>query len=87
MEIFWFWSFFLILQSFTASLINPTEWVSKLSLQIKPVEPVLDAGAQIQQMVNVECVEDYTGNGWAIVVTWCIFINIYILNYISEVDT
>ncbi|XP_066903440.1 AP-2 complex subunit alpha isoform X2 [Halyomorpha halys] len=45
---------------FTASLLNPNEWVTKLSLQIKPVEPVLDAGAQIQQMVNVECVEDYT---------------------------
>ncbi|XP_014275027.1 AP-2 complex subunit alpha isoform X1 [Halyomorpha halys] len=48
------------LQGFTASLLNPNEWVTKLSLQIKPVEPVLDAGAQIQQMVNVECVEDYT---------------------------
>lgn len=48
------------LQGFTASLISPSDWTSKLSLQIKPVEPVLDAGAQIQQMVNVECVEDYT---------------------------
>lgn len=48
------------LQGFSATLINPNEWVSKLSLQVKPVEPVLDAGAQIQQMVNVECAEDYT---------------------------
>lgn len=28
---------------------------------MRPVEPVLEAGAQIQQMVNAECVEDYTG--------------------------
>lgn len=48
------------LQSFSAGLINPSDWISKLSLQIKPVEPTLEAGAQIQQMVNVECVEDYT---------------------------
>ncbi|XP_024215585.1 AP-2 complex subunit alpha-like [Halyomorpha halys] len=49
------------LQCFTASLLNPNEWVSKLSLQIKPIEPVIDAGVQVQQMVNVECVEDYSG--------------------------
>ncbi|KAL1110163.1 hypothetical protein AAG570_008240, partial [Ranatra chinensis] len=48
------------LQNFTASILNPSDWVPKLSLQIKPVEPVLEAGAQIQQMVNAECVEDYT---------------------------
>jgi hypothetical protein len=28
---------------------------------VKPVEPVLEAGAQIQQLVNAECVEDFTG--------------------------
>lgn len=27
---------------------------------MKPVEPVLEGGAQIQQMVNAECVEDYS---------------------------
>ncbi|KAK9510906.1 hypothetical protein O3M35_005584 [Rhynocoris fuscipes] len=47
------------LQNFSSNIINPAEWLSKLSLQIKPVEPVLEAGAQIQQMVNVECVQDY----------------------------
>lgn len=34
---------------------------SKLSIQMKPVEPVLEAGAQIQQMLNAECIDNYTG--------------------------
>ena len=29
---------------------------------MKPVEPVLEAGAQIQQMINAECVDDYIGS-------------------------
>ncbi|KAG1663189.1 AP-2 complex subunit alpha [Nymphon striatum] len=28
-------------------------------LQIKPVEPVVKAGAQVQQMINIECLEDF----------------------------
>lgn len=28
---------------------------------MKPVEPTLEAGAQIQQMINAECIDDYTG--------------------------
>ncbi|XP_075234672.1 adaptor protein complex 2, subunit alpha [Lycorma delicatula] len=47
------------LQSFSATLLDPGDWVTKLNIQVKPVEPVLEAGAQIQQMVNAECVEDY----------------------------
>lgn len=31
----------------------------KLNVQIKPVEPTLEAGAQIQQMLTAECVDDY----------------------------
>ena len=27
---------------------------------MKPVEPILEGGAQIQQMVNAECIEEYT---------------------------
>lgn len=33
----------------------------KLNVQIKPVEPTLDAGAQIQQMLTAECIDDYRG--------------------------
>ncbi|KAJ2949007.1 hypothetical protein O0L34_g5947 [Tuta absoluta] len=31
----------------------------KLNVQMKPMEPVLEAGAQIQQMLTAECIEDY----------------------------
>jgi len=48
------------LQNFSVALQNPSEWVNKLNIQVRPVEPVLEAGAQIQQMVNAECIEDYT---------------------------
>ncbi|KAG8285736.1 AP-2 complex subunit alpha-2 [Homalodisca vitripennis] len=47
------------LQNLSANLQNPGEWVNKLNIQVRPVEPVLEAGAQIQQMVNAECIEDY----------------------------
>ncbi|KAK9497748.1 hypothetical protein O3M35_004412 [Rhynocoris fuscipes] len=47
------------LQNFSTELINSNEWISKLCVQIKPVESLLEAGAQIQQMINVECVDDY----------------------------
>lgn len=48
------------LSTFAVVLANPVEWINKLNMQIKPIEPILDAGAQIQQMVNAECVDDYT---------------------------
>lgn len=28
-------------------------------MQVKPVEPVIEAGAQVQQFINVECAEDF----------------------------
>ncbi|XP_031336626.1 AP-2 complex subunit alpha-like [Photinus pyralis] len=31
-----------------------------MSIQMKPVEPLLEAGAQIQQLINAECIDDYT---------------------------
>nr|KAF6398418.1 adaptor related protein complex 2 subunit alpha 2 [Molossus molossus] len=31
-----------------------------LSLQTKPVDPTVDGGAQVQQVVNIECVSDFT---------------------------
>nr|CAH7739355.1 unnamed protein product [Callosobruchus chinensis] len=48
------------LQNFASTLSWPDENATKLSVQMKPVEPVLEAGAQIQQMINAECVDDYT---------------------------
>lgn len=48
------------LQSFVPSLLWADDQASKLSIQMKPVEPILEAGAQIQQMVNAECIDDYT---------------------------
>ncbi|CAH0771764.1 unnamed protein product [Bemisia tabaci] len=48
------------LHNFVTALSNPSDWISKMNIQLKPVEPVLEAGAQIQQTVNAECVEDYT---------------------------
>ncbi|VEN64083.1 unnamed protein product [Callosobruchus maculatus] len=48
------------LQSFSSTLSWPDENATKLSVQMKPVEPVLEAGAQIQQMINAECIDDYT---------------------------
>ncbi|KAI5644256.1 AP-2 complex subunit alpha-2 [Phthorimaea operculella] len=32
----------------------------KLNVQMKPMEPVLEAGAQIQQMLTAECIEDFS---------------------------
>lgn len=34
--------------------------VTKLNVQMKPMEPILPAGAQIQQMLTAECIEDYS---------------------------
>lgn len=48
-----------VLQNFVPSISCPDDISSKLNIQVKAVEPVLDAGAQIQQMVNAECVEDF----------------------------
>ncbi|XP_063383947.1 AP-2 complex subunit alpha [Cydia fagiglandana] len=42
--------------------VNPElHWTDmhKLNVQMKPMEPVLEAGAQIQQMLTAECIEDY----------------------------
>lgn len=40
----------------------PAENALKLNVQIKSVEPTLEAGAQIQQMLTAECIDDYAGN-------------------------
>uniref|UniRef100_A0A6M2DQQ6 AP-2 complex subunit alpha n=1 Tax=Xenopsylla cheopis TaxID=163159 RepID=A0A6M2DQQ6_XENCH len=47
----------ITLQQFTPVV----QWTSgqSLAVQLKPVEPTLEAGAQIQQMLTAECIEDY----------------------------
>lgn len=50
------------LQNFVPTLSWPEDQATKMTVQMKPVEPVLEAGAQIQQMINAECIDDYTGN-------------------------
>ncbi|XP_055386027.1 AP-2 complex subunit alpha [Condylostylus longicornis] len=47
------------LSNFTPELQWSTENALKLNVQIKPVEPTLEAGAQIQQLMTAECIEDY----------------------------
>lgn len=47
------------LQNFTPILVWSSENATKLNVQIKPVEPTLEAGAQIQQMLTAECIDDY----------------------------
>lgn len=46
-------------QHFTPVVNWSTEDATKLNVQIKPVEPTLEAGAQIQQMLTAECIDDY----------------------------
>ncbi|KAL1459862.1 hypothetical protein WDU94_011815 [Cyamophila willieti] len=48
------------LTNFSVVLSNPVDWLNKMNTQIKPIEPILEAGAQIQQLVNAECIDDYT---------------------------
>lgn len=49
------------LTNFVPTISWAEEQSSKLNIQMKAIEPTLDAGAQIQQMLNVECIDDYTG--------------------------
>lgn len=47
------------LQNFIPTLMWTDDQMTKLSIQMKPVEPILEAGAQIQQTINAECIDDY----------------------------
>jgi len=49
------------LHSFQPQLSWSDENQTKLAVQVKPVDPILEAGAQIQQMINAECIDDYNG--------------------------
>ena len=50
------------LLSFQPQLSWSEENQAKLAVQVKPVDAVLEAGAQIQQLINAECIDEYTGN-------------------------
>ena len=39
-------------------ILNGAE--AQLNVQVKPVDPLVDGGEQKQQLINVECVSDFT---------------------------
>lgn len=58
------WQFFFeyfFLQNYETTISSPGDLASKLVIQMKPMDPVLEAGAQKLQVLNGECVEDYIG--------------------------
>ena len=46
--------------NFTPTLICADDLQTNLNLQTKPVDPTVDGGAQVQQVVNIECISDFT---------------------------
>ncbi|XP_041673253.1 AP-2 complex subunit alpha-2 isoform X2 [Cheilinus undulatus] len=46
--------------SFTTTVSCPGELQSQLNVQSKPVEPLVEGGAQIQQVLNIECLSDFS---------------------------
>ncbi|XP_034046664.1 AP-2 complex subunit alpha-1-like [Thalassophryne amazonica] len=46
--------------SFTTTVSCPAELQSQLNVQTKPVEPLVEGGAQIQQVLNIECLTDFS---------------------------
>ena len=49
-------------QNFKPNVICAPEMASALVCQVRAVESTVEAGAQFQQMVNVECVSDFVGH-------------------------
>nr|CAG4646035.1 EOG090X0109 [Macrothrix elegans] len=47
------------LHGFSSAVGSPGDIASKLIVQVKPVDATIDAGAQIQQLVNVECLDEF----------------------------
>jgi len=48
------------LNNFVSEVSCPGNVGSQLSIQAKPVDPLIEGGAQKQQMINVECVTDFS---------------------------
>lgn len=59
---------------------TPGDLATKLILQVKPVDVNVDAGAQIQQLVNVECVDEFLGKTFC-----CCFLSY--CNYVCFYET
>lgn len=47
-------------QSFTPTVTFPGDLQNQLNIQTKPVDPVVEGGAQVQQVLNIECLSDFT---------------------------
>ncbi|XP_071375079.1 AP-2 complex subunit alpha-2 isoform X2 [Centroberyx affinis] len=46
--------------SFTTTVSCPGELQSQLNVQTKQVEPLVEGGAQVQQVLNIECLADFS---------------------------
>ena len=49
------------LQGFYPQVTTIEDQMGKVTLQVKPVDGQISAGAQVQQLVNVECIDDFDG--------------------------
>uniref|UniRef100_A0A2R5LDY9 AP-2 complex subunit alpha n=1 Tax=Ornithodoros turicata TaxID=34597 RepID=A0A2R5LDY9_9ACAR len=47
------------LQGFSSIVLCPSDLSSRLSVSLQPAEQVIEAGSQVQQLVNVECVDEF----------------------------
>lgn len=76
------------LHSFQPQLSWTEENQAKLAVQVKPIDSVLEAGAQIQQMINAECIDDYNGM-LTLLLTFSVYIRVYnhfsLFNHLSHV--
>ena len=50
------------MQNFQPVVTCSPELMPALSLQVKSVDSTVEAGAQFQQMVNLECISDFTSH-------------------------
>ncbi|XP_058485063.1 AP-2 complex subunit alpha-2-like isoform X1 [Solea solea] len=46
--------------SFSSSVTNDDTLKTQLNMHVKTVDPVIEGGAQVQQILNIECVSDFT---------------------------
>ncbi|XP_066464015.1 AP-2 complex subunit alpha-1 isoform X2 [Eleutherodactylus coqui] len=46
-------------QSFTPTVSYPGDLQTQLNIQTKPVDPMVEGGAQVQQVLNIECLTDF----------------------------
>ncbi|XP_047218275.1 AP-2 complex subunit alpha-2-like isoform X2 [Girardinichthys multiradiatus] len=46
--------------SFSTSVASHDIINTQLNVQVKPVDPLIEAGAQVQQILNIECVSDFS---------------------------